>query len=567
MKRYSVILAGLIICILVIAGCSNSPSSPTPAVSSPTPGVSVTATPTAAATVSSPTVSSPSTAPATTTVKPTVTTAATSPAAASTAKYGGTIRYIMANSFTGTIGWPEEGGPGGPPSMQFGIEFLMKEQVDGTLTPSLATSFDVVSDPANPSITFHLRKGVKFADGSDFNAQAVKWNCEMLKASGRQASSIMYWKSYDIIDDYTFKVNLTSFQNQMVRTFGDSAAFCVSPTGYQKNGLDWIRWHMDGTGPFIQETYLPDVSLTVARNTNYWDTGKPYLDKVQVLYVVDEMTREALFKSGGAEILECAGNGRVAQEMQNAGYKIVTQATGVSSLIPDSANADSPWSNLKVRQAAEYAIDKASICSALGYGYWTAANQLSAPAYMAFDPNLAARSYDVAKAKQLMADAGYPNGFKTRIISLITNRDTVTAIQSYLGKIGIQCELQFPQATQMNDILSSTWSNGLCFTAMNEYANTNTFFQFYWGVPSSTFFKSSARPDVWKDLLTAAMAKPTAEKADAQKLEDLTYDNSMAIPIYYGNTMWAVTSNVMDSGLGTRGANWYWEPKNAWLSK
>jgi len=86
--------------------------------------------------------------------------------------------------------------------------------------------------------------------------------------------------------------------------------------------------------------------------------------------------------------------------------------------VPDSANADSPWSNIKVRQAAEYAIDKIAIARALGYGFKTEAYQLPSPSNPAYNPNLTGkRLYDLAKAKALLAEAGYPNGFKTKIIA------------------------------------------------------------------------------------------------------------------------------------------------------
>jgi peptide/nickel transport system substrate-binding protein len=219
------------------------------------------------------------------------------------------------------------------------------------------------------SITLHLFKGVKFHDGTDFNAQAVKWNLDKSMAPGStNIGSTTAWKSIEVIDDYTVRINLKSRQNTLVRTFADGISFSVSPTAFQKNGADWMNYNMVGTGPFIQKDFQRDVSLTFTRNPNYWERGKPYLDGVQILYVTDTMTQEALFKSGGADILQCA-NDFMASRMQTAGFKVIAQPSTGSTLVPDSMNADSPWSKLKVRQAAEFAIDKESIVKAFDMAF------------------------------------------------------------------------------------------------------------------------------------------------------------------------------------------------------
>jgi peptide/nickel transport system substrate-binding protein len=86
------------------------------------------------------------------------------------------------------------------------------------MTPNLATSYEINNDPANASITFILRKGVKFHDGTDLNAQAVKFNLEKWKASNMAIGSTQYWKSIDTPDDYTVRINLTAWQNPMLRS-------------------------------------------------------------------------------------------------------------------------------------------------------------------------------------------------------------------------------------------------------------------------------------------------------------------------------------------------------------
>jgi peptide/nickel transport system substrate-binding protein len=380
-------------------------------------------------------------------------------------------------------------------------------------------------------------------------------------------SSTDTWKSTEILDDYTFRFNLAYWSNALVRVMASGVVFIVSPTAFQKNGIDWMRWNMVGTGPFIQKEFKRDASLTYTRNPNYWEQGKPYLDGLQELFVADPLTRLALFKSGGAELLNMADDGRTATQLKAAGFNILSFQAGATTLVPDSGNADSPWSNIKVRQAAEYAIDKESIASALGFGYWKANYQLNSPANIAFDPGLEQRKYDVAKAKQLLTEAGYPNGFKTTIIAQNTfNRDVVVAVQSYLNKAGFQVDLQLPEGASYTDLQLGKFHNALFLITLQEWANANTQFSTYWGTPGN-YFKNVSKPQGWSDALVASQNTPAVDAAATKKMEKMAFDDAMAIPLYCGATLWALTNQIQDTGLGTRGNAAWWEPQNAWMSK
>jgi peptide/nickel transport system substrate-binding protein len=543
---------------LIIAGCSSNTAT-TPPVTTP----AQTTANTPAQTVNPP-VQTTTTAPAITAS----TASATSKPSASpvSSKSGGILRWVETVSPSTPIGLPSEcSGPSGL-TPQIALETLLKEQLGGAIKPGLVASYDVSTNP--PSLTFHLQKGVKFSDGTDFNAQAAKWNLDKIKASALYASNAANWKSIDVVDDYTIKVSFNTWLNTIIPDFCNQMTYQISPAAYDKNGIDWIRWHMVGTGPFLMTDFQRDVTLTAARNPNYWQPGKPYLDGFKYFFVSDEMTREALFKSGGADVLNTNGNGQMANRLKDAGYIIVTQIAGPNMLVPDSANSDSPWSNLKVRQAAEYAIDKGSISTTFGFGWWTAVYQFSNPASMSYDSSLTPRKYDVAKAKQLLTEAGYPNGFKTSIIAspLQINRDMVIAIQAQLAKVGIQAEAQFPESAKWTEISTNTWKNAILVTGIFDRGNQNATFNYFLGVPATTW-KSVLRPDGWAETLAASKSAPNQDPALLKKLEKMVDDNVLCIPIEAGNNAWVMTKNVQDTGEGTRGqANWI-EPQDTWMSK
>jgi ABC-type transport system substrate-binding protein len=141
-------------------------------------------------------------------------------------------------------------------------------------------------------------------------------------------ASVTYFKSLEVIDDYTLYCPMTEWRNSNLPARAMNEQYMVSPTALEKNGLDWMRTHMVGTGPFIHTDYHREVSLSTKRNPNYWQTGKPYADQIQYLFVTDPLTQQALFKSGGAEIYNTNGNAMIASQLDAIGYKIISAMAG-----------------------------------------------------------------------------------------------------------------------------------------------------------------------------------------------------------------------------------------------
>ena len=496
----------------------------------------------------------------------------TSPGSSSTpvsspaSKYGGTLRIIEVSAPGAPIGAEWEGNLGTYNTQQWCLERLLKEKLDGTMQPELAESWEVTSTGDSPNILFHLRKGVKFHDGTDFNAKAVAWNLDIFKRTGMFTATTNFWKSWDVIDDYTIRVNFTSWRNTLLRAWENY--FFVSPTAYEKNGIEWMRTHMVGTGPFMQTDYKRDVSMTAVRFNDYWDKGKPYLDGVILYYVADELTREALMKSGGAEMLNATA--KQAQRFQGTDFKILIRNSGPSALFPDSKNADSPWSNIKVRMAAEYAIDKESLAKTFGYGLGSPAYQMSSSATMAYDPALESqyRKYDPAKAKQLLAEAGYPNGFKTKIlVNPGLDRDPVVAIQAYFAKVGIQAELEFPEPASWQAITTQPAKvNSLIYMPINEWSNYNTTLNVFFS-DLGFYLPSLKKPEGWSVLFNKSLSAPAPDRELLKQVGDAFFNEAIFIPLVYGTFVYILTPNVQDSGLTRFGTSNAWDYANVWLSK
>jgi peptide/nickel transport system substrate-binding protein len=559
MRKLFAIVLILAVCALFVLGCQSSTPTPT------SPSITTSTSPAAPATSAKPTSAVPTTAatqPAVTATTTTATKPAATTAAAANAQYGGKVTVIDPSTVGGPLGLPWLNRLNYVGS-QLVHEPILATLSDATIYSKLAESWDIVADPSNPSFTFHLKKGVKFTDGSDWNAQAFVWNMKKYAEGGVLVTS-RYIKSYDIIDDYTVKFPLTQWRNTLLAAFEMSPV--ESPTAYQKNGEDWMRNNMVGTGPYKLTNFSRDVLFGTVKNENYWQQGKPYLSEVKYLSVVDELTRLALFKSGGGDILNLNKNARVAADFKSQGYPVFTQPAGTVALVPDSANTDSPWSNIKVRQAAEYAIDREALARAFGFGINTAAYQWYPAGTMPYVPTLAARKYDLAKAKQLMTEAGFPNGFKTKIISDGTiSSDVVVSMQYYLSTIGIKADLEFPTAASYNEITFSSWTNALLCTTMRTGANPTQGITFT--APPRVQYKSNKNPDNWTTTYNKIMTTPAIDQNVLWDGFTAFYNDSTLIPVLYVSDIFVVSDKLKDHGIGTRSSSTGWTFDISWLSK
>jgi len=433
MRRFIVPLAILLLVALILSGCAKS-SPTTPATTAPT---------TAAPTTSAPTTAKPTTtATATTTVKP------TTPAAGQPV-YGGVLR-IIASAGPQVLSYVPEMGPSDAGAVFPAVERLLDATADRSmgngLEPVLAESYE--DDVANKRIVFHIRKGVKFHDGSDLNADVVIWNYQLLIDAGRLQFA-NYFKGIKKIDDYTVQIDYTEYTNQLIHSWGwmamySKAAWEKASGGDLQKGKEWARQNVVGTGPFMLKEFKRDVHLIWVKNPNYWRPGRPYLDGIEVRYIPDATTAHTLLLSGGADQWSSAPM-KNQVDLMKQGFVRVSNWPGMPmSIWPNTADPNSKWNDKRLRMAIEYALDKPALAKALGFGYYVPMTMLAPPGEWGYDPNYPARNYNPAKAKQLLAEAGYPNGIKG-VKLLIPNDqsslDAGTALKQYLDAVGINIDL------------------------------------------------------------------------------------------------------------------------------
>ncbi len=364
MKKVLIPLALFMIVVLIFTGCGGEKTT-----TSTTTPAQTTATTTSKTTTST----------SITTVKPMETTTTTS-APVSDIKRGGILKYIYPYSPTSTPGWPADTANFQRMWMNWTVfEPLVKPDRRYQPMPWLAESWDW--GPDNLSITFNLRKGVKYHDGSTFKAENVKFQGDINIATYAASASI--WDRWEIVDDYTVRLYLKEYRNDFWGGFFGIGMCFPSVESYYAHGGDdggeeWLKEHPIGTGPFTFEYFEKDVTMQLRAFPDYWQEGKPYLDGIDFITVVETLTAQSVLEAGEGDVWALQ-QGKTLYDLKNVGFNVVYDYGGTDFLLFDTMNEGSVTNDVRVRMAIEYAIDKQAMADALGYGYLIPNNQWSPP--------------------------------------------------------------------------------------------------------------------------------------------------------------------------------------------
>jgi peptide/nickel transport system substrate-binding protein len=515
LKKLLILVSVLLIMAFVFSGCS----SPTTTITTNT-------------TASTSPASTPSQTKTTTSTTTKTTAAATSPSATLQPVSGGTLRVILGYGFGTNIGNPVVTGMNSITSfyaMCVG-ECLLDFDAKGNLVPVLAESWDL--DPNAKTITFHLRKGVKYHDGTDFDAESVKWNWEVRMVRGAITGGDSV-QSIDVIDANTVRLTFKTFSAINLISF-TVTQFMWSPTAVKTNGNDWARINPVGTGPFKIVEAKVDAYAKFKRNDNYWGS-KAYLDGIEISVIPDNMVAQAMILSKQADIWCESGTAKDARNAKDQGLSVLTKFSLMTFLWPDSKNAGSPYADKKVRQAIEYAIDKEALVKTFSLGYGEALYQYAPSSGVAYNPDYQGRKYDPAKAKQLLAEAGYANGFKTTMMSSSdqTSRDMGTAIQGYLSAVGIEMTQDPADSARYVDAINNGWKSGLLYTGVGVNPGLSAV-QFLAANFRATTKPSMARPAEFIKAYDQLMSVPdlTTAAALGKQMSMAMAEDCTTIPVY-----------------------------------
>ncbi|MFJ2187184.1 ABC transporter substrate-binding protein [Kitasatospora sp. NPDC087861] len=330
-------------------------------------------------------------------------------------------------------------------------ELLKDTDKPPVVTGALATDWQVAADAR--TWTFTLRKGVTFQDGTPFDADAVIFNlARYLDKKSPEYTDALGAAAAEYAGDIASYRKTDADHVELVTKdpnghFPEDLAHVLiaSPTAVRGTGSAHFSQHPVGTGPFSFVSQTEGQQIELAANKDYW-RGAPKLDRLVIKALPDAAARTAALRSGGVNWIEYPNPDDI-DSLKADGVQIATNSYDhLWYWILDTSKA--PWNNPLVRKAANYAIDRKAIAEKLLHGTADPAYQTAPRATAAYDPAGDVYSYDPAKARQLLTEAGVPNGFSTSVTVPTGGSGNLLpvpiaeALQRDLAAVGIKVELR-----------------------------------------------------------------------------------------------------------------------------
>ncbi|SFK09728.1 ABC transporter substrate-binding protein [Amycolatopsis sacchari] len=320
---------------------------------------------------------------------------------------------------------------------------LIYRAPDGSLQPRLATSWNYVGT-GNKLFELKLRPDVRFSDGSPLTADVVKTNIEHFKKTSSSASLLAAVASIEAPDPLTVRVSLSQPNPILPVLFTQDFLAGNVASGPALAQPDTLATQSAGAGPYVLDpaTTVSKDHYTYVPNPQYWNKNAVHYDRVVVKVLTNANTALAAIKTGQVDVLRA--DYTTADAAKSAGLQIAqTPLSFIGLNLTDRAGQLVPaLGDVRVRQALNYAVDRQKITKALFGDYGTPTEQIQLPGEDGYNPQ-DFYGHDPAKARQLLAEAGYPNGFTLPVLTR-TTRGTDLVIQAMaddLKQVGVQVQL------------------------------------------------------------------------------------------------------------------------------
>lgn len=328
------------------------------------------------------------------------------------------------------------------------FQSLVRFDEKGTLVPWLAESWEYADN--NTALLFRLRRGVKFHDGTDLDAEAVAFNVRRTidpATNAPRSPDMADVAGVDVIDPMTVKVRLKAPSGAAISSFAVEAGMMCSPAALKKYGADFGR-NPVGTGPFRFTEWVSGSHVATAAWEGYWEKGAdgralPYAEGVTVRFIPNTAVKMIEVKAGNVHIVDGITPRDFAEVEGNPAMRLMPVPPGVAQWMTFNVGRP-PFDNPKLRAAVNAAIDRNQLMRAITRGYGAVTPTFVPPSEWAFDPTLKAPTLDLARAKRLMAEAGKPGGFEATLSIIQRDPDTQVAqlVQAQLRQAGIAMKIE-----------------------------------------------------------------------------------------------------------------------------
>lgn len=413
---------------------------------------------------------------------------------------------------------------------------------------------------------FHLRDGVKFHSGNDLTSTDIKWTFNRLKESDDFKGIFSLFSALNVIDGKTFDLVTSEPYPLVLHTatyiFAMDSAFYTGTTDdgkdkseLVKHGDSFASRNISGTGPYVVSEREQGVKVVFDRFGDYWDTASAgNVDQIILTPIKEDPTRVAALLSGDVDFIAPVPPTDLKRVEESEGNDLITMPG--TRIITFQMNQDrvEAFKDARVRQAIDYAVNNAGIVDRIMRGFGTVGAQASPAGYLGYDASLTPR-FDVEKAKALMAEAGYADGFEITMMApnnRYVNDDKIAqAVASMLSKINIKVDLQTMPKAQYWPKFDERAADMMMIGWHADTEDSANFHQFLSAcsdeVTGNGQYNSGAYCNAEADaLMNAANAETDAAKRAEmlQKLEGILYEEAAFIPLHWQNLAWGVRKGV-----------------------
>nr|WP_246525339.1 ABC transporter substrate-binding protein [Thalassovita aquimarina] len=440
---------------------------------------------------------------------------------------------------------------------------LVRWTQDLQFEPRLAESWEQID---STTTRFHLRDGVKFHSGNELTAADVEWTFDRLKESPDFKGIFSPFSDLKVIDEDTFDLITSEPYPLVLHTatyiFPMDSAFYTGTTEdgkdkseLVKHGDSFASRNVSGTGPFVVSEREQGVKMVFDRFDGYWDkASKGNVDKIVLTPIKEDPTRVAALLSGDVDFIAPVPPTDLKRIEDAEGVNLITMpGTRIITFQMNQERVEA-FKDKRVRQAIDYAVNNAGIVDRIMRGFGTVAAQASPAGYLGHDPALTPR-YDLEKAKALMAEAGYADGFSITMMApnnRYVNDDKIAqAVASMLSKINIKVDLQAMPKAQYWPKFDERAADMMMIGWHSDTEDSANFHQFLSACPSKETgngqYNSGNYCSTEADALMAASNSETdpAKRAEMLKqLEGILYNEAAFIPLHWQNLAWGAREGV-----------------------
>jgi peptide/nickel transport system substrate-binding protein len=427
---------------------------------------------------------------------------------------------------------------------------MVKPMPGKPFAPSLAESWTLSKDGL--VYEFVVRKGVVFHNGDALTAEDVKFSFERYKGA---AASLLKEKvaGVEVVDPYRVRFRLKEPWPDFMTFYGSpaSGAGWIVPKKYvEKVGDEGFKKAPVGAGPYKLASFNPGIEITLDANERYW-RKTPAVKRLVWKTVTEDLTRLAMLKRGEVDIAYSL-RGPLGEEVQKTpGLKLVGLVGNATQWLNFGApqwDPKSPWHDKRVRLAAALAFDKDGINQAETLGFSRPSGSIIPSAYE-YALAIPAYPYDPARAKKLMAEAGYPNGFDTEYAADSSYGSVAEAIGNQLGAVGIRTKLRPMERAAFLGNWKDKKITSIMYSGAGGQGNAATRIQNY--LLRDGLYSFGGYPDM--DDLFAQQAReldPKRREALLHQIQRLAHERVMAAPLWELGFLNGVGPRVEESGLG-----------------